>query len=114
MHVARALTRWLEEHARIEHKARSAALVRVVAAALGGAKLSLTHLGRGRKRRSACMKSRGSFSVGLLRTKDRFRIFKFCLGMRARKAHVEENRIAGRGRASQNHQPVLRRRTLTR
>ena len=48
MHVARVLSQWLEEHRLIEHKARASALVRVVAAALGGAKLSLTHLGRGR------------------------------------------------------------------
>jgi hypothetical protein len=48
MHVARVLTRWLEAHGCIEHKARCAALVRVVAAALSGAKLSLPHLGRGR------------------------------------------------------------------
>lgn len=48
MHVARVLSQWLEEHRLVEHKARASALVRVVAAALGGAKLSLTHLGRGR------------------------------------------------------------------
>jgi len=48
MHVARVLTRWLEEQELVEHKARCGALVRVVAAALSGAKLSLTHLGRGR------------------------------------------------------------------
>jgi len=48
MHVARFLSHWLEEQRLVEHKARSAALVRVVAAALSGAKLSLTHLGRGR------------------------------------------------------------------
>src|SRR5690349_19476957 len=48
MHVERFLSRWLEQHSLIQHRARSAALVRVVAAAVGGAKLSLTHLGRGR------------------------------------------------------------------
>lgn len=48
MHVTRYLSQWLEQQAVIRHRARSAALVRVVAAALAGAKLSLTHLGRGR------------------------------------------------------------------
>jgi hypothetical protein len=48
MHVARVLSRWLEERRLVEHKTRNAALVRVVAAALDGAKLSLTHLGRAR------------------------------------------------------------------
>jgi hypothetical protein len=48
MHVERFLSRWLEQHRLIRHSARCAALVRVVAAAVGGAKLSLTQLGRGR------------------------------------------------------------------
>lgn len=48
MHVTRFLSRWLEQHRLIQHRARCSALVRVVSAALGGAKLSLTQLGRGR------------------------------------------------------------------
>ena len=48
MHVCRFLSRWLEERRLVAHKGRSAAIVRVVGAALGGAKLSLTQLGRGR------------------------------------------------------------------
>src|SRR5436190_5524913 len=48
MHVAGVLSHWLEGRGLIEHKARCAALVRVVAAALKGAKLSLTQLGRAR------------------------------------------------------------------
>jgi hypothetical protein len=48
MHVGRFLSRWLEQHRLVQHRARSAALVKVVDAAVGGAKLSLTQLGRGR------------------------------------------------------------------
>lgn len=48
MHVAGVLSRWLEERSLIKHEARSAALVRVVTAALHGAKLSVTQLGRAR------------------------------------------------------------------
>src|SRR5688500_9069863 len=48
MHVADVLSRWLEERRLVEHKTRGAALVRVVAAALSGAKLSLTQWGRAR------------------------------------------------------------------
>src|SRR5215831_18367338 len=48
MHIVGVLSHWLRSRGLIEHKARSAALVRVVAAALHGAKLSLTQLGRAR------------------------------------------------------------------
>jgi DDE family transposase len=48
MHVVGVLSHWLESRGLIEHKARHTALVRVVAAALKGAKLSLTQLGRAR------------------------------------------------------------------
>lgn len=48
MHVARFLSHWIKQGGVIKHSSRSTALVRVVASALGGAKLSLTQLGRGR------------------------------------------------------------------
>lgn len=48
MHAMRFLSRWLSECAAIGHEARLSALLRVVAAALGGGALSLTLLGRRR------------------------------------------------------------------
>jgi hypothetical protein len=49
MHAIRFLSRWLTERAVISHHARSQALLRVVAAALIGGRLSLTQLGRCRQ-----------------------------------------------------------------
>lgn len=49
MHVVKFLSRWLDDHTVIGHKARAMALVKVVQALLGGGRLSLTHLGRHRR-----------------------------------------------------------------
>jgi hypothetical protein len=48
MHVAHLLSQWLSNHTVIGHRAREAALLKLVHASLNGSKLSLTQLGRHR------------------------------------------------------------------
>ncbi len=48
MHVAHLLSQWLSNHTVIGHRAREAALLKLVHALLNGSKLSLTQLGRHR------------------------------------------------------------------
>jgi hypothetical protein len=48
MHVAHLLSQWLSNHTVIGHRAREAALLKLVHALLAGSKLSLTQLGRHR------------------------------------------------------------------
>jgi hypothetical protein len=48
MHVTRPLSQWLSNHTVIGHRAREAALLKLVHALLNGSKLSLTQLGRHR------------------------------------------------------------------
>ena len=48
MHATRLLAQWLAQHTVIGHRAREAALLKLVQALLGGSDLSLTQLGRHR------------------------------------------------------------------
>jgi hypothetical protein len=48
MHATGLLSYWLAQHAVIKHRAREAALLKLVHALLGGSKLVLTQLGRHR------------------------------------------------------------------
>src|ERR1700710_2602535 len=48
MHATDLLAYWLAQHTVIRHRAREAALLKLVQALLGGSKLSLTQLGRHR------------------------------------------------------------------
>ncbi len=49
MHAIEFLSRWLEENTVVGHRARAAAVARVVDALLSGGSLSLTQLGRHRR-----------------------------------------------------------------